>query len=45
MLKVGFDADFVLLDTDILESKNRDAIIKTKVTTTVVGGRVVYPKP
>ena len=45
MLKLGYDADFVLLDSDILEPKNRDTIIKTKVTTTVVGGRVVYPKP
>ena len=45
MLKAGLDADFVLLDTDILEPKSRDAIPKTKVMTTVVGGRVVYPKP
>ena len=45
MLKLGYDADFVLLDSDILEPKNRDTIIKTKVTTTVVGGRVVDPKP
>ncbi len=44
ILSVGYDADFTLLDTDILDARNRDKIVNTKVTTTVVGGRVVYPK-
>ena len=43
-LSVGKVADFVLLSRDVLAKGERDKIADTKVTLTVVGGRVVYQK-
>lgn len=43
-LTVGKVADFVLLSRDILAKGDRDRIADTKVTLTVVGGKVVYQK-
>ncbi len=43
-LSVGKVADFVLLSRDILAKGERDKIADTKVTLTVVGGKVVYGK-
>ena len=40
-LRVGWDADFIILDRDILNIPI-DAVKETQVTTTVVGGEVVY---
>ena len=43
-LSVGKVADFVLLNRDIMTKGERDKITDTKVTLTVVGGKVVYQK-
>ncbi|MBA4062655.1 MAG: amidohydrolase [Isosphaera sp.] len=37
-------ADFVALSRDVFDPKERDAIADTKVTLTVVGGRVVFER-
>jgi hypothetical protein len=41
-LSPGKFADFVILDRDILTDSERDRIGETKVTLTVVGGKVVF---
>jgi hypothetical protein len=43
-LAVGFLADFVVLDRDIFDAKVRASIGSTKVTMTIVGGRVVFKR-
>ena len=43
-LAAGKFADFVVLSRDILETKERDKIGETKVTMTVVGGRIVFER-
>jgi predicted amidohydrolase YtcJ len=43
-ITVGKLADFVVLSRDILDPKERDHIAGTKVTMTVVGGRVVFER-
>jgi predicted amidohydrolase YtcJ len=43
-LTVGKVADFVLLNRDILAKGERDKIADTKVTLTVVGGKVVFSR-
>jgi predicted amidohydrolase YtcJ len=43
-LEPGKVADFVVLSRDILAEGERENIAKTRVTLTVVGGRVVYEK-
>jgi predicted amidohydrolase YtcJ len=43
-LEPGKLADFVMLLRDILAPAERDAIDRTDVLATVVGGRVVYEK-
>jgi predicted amidohydrolase YtcJ len=43
-LTAGKLADFVCLSRDILDAKERDHIAETKVTMTVVGGRVVFER-
>jgi predicted amidohydrolase YtcJ len=43
-LEPGKLADFVVLARDILASGERDAIARTEVVVTVVGGRVVYQR-
>ncbi len=42
MLKMGFYADLVLLDRDLLDAKEAPTLDQIKVVTTVVGGSVVY---
>jgi predicted amidohydrolase YtcJ len=43
-LTVGKLADFICLSRDIFDMKERDNIAETKVTMTVVGGRVVFER-
>jgi predicted amidohydrolase YtcJ len=43
-IAAGKLADFAVLSRDILDPKERDKIADTKVTMTVVGGRVVYER-
>ncbi|CAN5210397.1 amidohydrolase [soil metagenome] len=43
-LEAGKFADLVVLDTDIFDPKNNDAIAKTKVELTVVNGMIVFEK-
>ena len=43
-LEPGKLADFVVLSRDILAPAERDAIARTEVLATIVGGRIVYEK-
>jgi predicted amidohydrolase YtcJ len=43
LIEVGFDADFTILDKDILTSAT-DEILTTKILKTVVNGEVVYER-
>jgi predicted amidohydrolase YtcJ len=43
-ITAGKLADIVVLDRDILDGKEQDRIAQTKVTLTVVGGKVVFEK-
>src|SRR5262249_6192451 len=43
-IEAGKLADLVVLSRDIFAEKERDHIAETEVLTTVVGGKVVYPK-
>ena len=43
-IAVGKWADLVVLDRDILAAAERDRIAETKVTMTVVGGKVVFER-
>ena len=42
-IEVGKKADFVMLDTDLMTCKE-EAILKTEVLKTVLGGELVYCK-
>lgn len=43
-LKIGANADLVILSADILNNDNRDRLSQVRVDTTIVGGRVVYER-
>jgi hypothetical protein len=43
-IAAGKFADFAVLSRDILDPKERDKIADTKVTMTVVGGKIVYER-
>ena len=43
-IAAGKLADFVVLSRDIIDANDRDKIADTKVTMTVVGGKVVFER-